>query len=420
MGKVQLQLRGRGNPAHLHVRYYLGRRIDIRTNTGILINPAHWDSRSGNYRTGASVPGVHDKRLALEKLKVFVIESHNEDYMRGEIIDSAWLKDVVSRFFKRPKHEGQARVQPHLIYFYDFMHWWVENKGPSWRTGRNQVIGPRALAHYKVLMHVWRKYDKGRMKIYQVGQQAIDSFIEHLEDDLGYSPSTVKRHSGRVRFFLARAEAMGIRVSSDYKERVFVTAGEEVLDPYLSEQEVERIFRLDLCHDEILDNIRDNVIIGAWTGLRISDLNKNLSASDVDEDYINIRTQKTKAWVTIPKHPHVRRVLDKRGGELPPRYSNKYFNEKIKVVCMLADIDQPMQGRKFDSGTRRKKSGVYKKYELISAHTLRRSFATNLHGVVPNHVIMDVGGWKTEDIMLHYVKRTRRESAEQLKSVWNT
>ena len=90
---------------------------------------------------------------------------------------------------------------------------------------------------------------------------------------------------------------------------------------------------------------------------------------------------------------------------------------------MLANIDQKIKGGitivDEETGVKRKVYDVYKKYKLVSSHICRRSFATNLFGKVPNKVIQDIGGWAKEDMFLHYIKKTKRESADQLKQYWD-
>ena len=44
----------------------------------------------------------------------------------------------------------------------------------------------------------------------------------------------------------------------------------------------------------------------------------------------------------------------------------------------------------------RKKTGIYKKHELVSSHICRRSFATNLYGKIDTLTIMKITGHKTE------------------------
>ena len=62
--------------------------------------------------------------------------------------------------------------------------------------------------------------------------------------------------------------------------------------------------------------------------------------------------------------------------------------------------------------------GVYPKYKLISSHTMRRSFASNLYGKVPTIVIMAITGHTTEKSFLTYIKKPQRDFAERLKDYY--
>jgi len=67
----------------------------------------------------------------------------------------------------------------------------------------------------------------------------------------------------------------------------------------------------------------------------------------------------------------------------------------------------------------RKETGVFRKCELVSSHTCRRSFATNLYGKLPNKVIMAITGHTTETQFLSYIKTTNEEFAEILGDLWH-
>ncbi len=69
--------------------------------------------------------------------------------------------------------------------------------------------------------------------------------------------------------------------------------------------------------------------------------------------------------------------------------------------------------------TKRKEYKVFEKHELISSHTCRRSFATNLYGKLDNLTIMGITGHKTEAEFLKYIKITPRQNADMLKAYWN-
>ena len=57
----------------------------------------------------------------------------------------------------------------------------------------------------------------------------------------------------------------------------------------------------------------------------------------------------------------------------------------------------------------------YKKYELITVHTARRSFATNAYlNDVPTISIMKITGHRTEKAFLKYIKISQEDNAIKL------
>ena len=46
---------------------------------------------------------------------------------------------------------------------------------------------------------------------------------------------------------------------------------------------------------------------------------------------------------------------------------------------------------------------MYPKYELITSHTMRRSFATNHYGKIPTPILMKLTGHSRESTLLEYV-----------------
>ena len=77
-----------------------------------------------------------------------------------------------------------------------------------------------------------------------------------------------------------------------------------------------------------------------------------------------------------------------------------------------------VEGGKIDKETNRKILGTFPKFELVTSHICRRSFASNLYGKIPNMTIMAITGHKTEVQFLKYIKITPKENAEKLKEFW--
>jgi len=165
------------------------------------------------------------------------------------------------------------------------------------------------------------------------------------------------------------------------------------------------------------------LIIGVWSGLRVSDLLR-LNKDFISDGMICITAKKTDINVIIPLHPDVLKILEKRSGNFPRKISDQKFNLYIKEICRAVEIDNITDGYKIipikinKTIIYRKQFGSYKKHELVSSHICRRSFATNHYGKIDTLTIMKITGHKTEKQFLDYIKKTPTQYAEKLKELW--
>ena len=423
MATVNLLLRSEKNPANINIRFSNGRKMDFFAPTNVLINPLFWDKDRQQIKKVIEVRNRDVLNSKLQKLKIHVIDEFNADFITGEIIDSKWLTTKVSQFFNRPAGEDKKVNIEQNIYYAAYAENWIKNRAGKWKTAKNKFLDQRAINQYESFLKIFVSFEKSRkekIKLKDVDNDLINDFITFMEEVENYEQSTVKRHVGRLRFFCNRAESDNLTLNKKFKERVFVTEKEEVMEPYLTETEIEKIFNYNFSDDDKLDHARDNFIIGLWTGLRVSDFNNKLDISNIKNGFIDIKTTKTGKWTNIPLHPMVKAILDKRFGNLPRKEHDNTFNKRIKTICRQVGINTVIHGKMFDSNTKRNKIGYFNKYLLVSSHICRRSFATNLYGLVPNEVIQNVGAWKTEEMMLHYIKKTKREHAEILRDTWKS
>ena len=124
-------------------------------------------------------------------------------------------------------------------------------------------------------------------------------------------------------------------------------------------------------------------------------------------------------------------IIQKRKGNLPRIISHAKFNTYVKELCQLVGLTELTKGTKHSekktvtdkkTGVQteiyRKETGNFPKHELISSHTCRRSFASNLYGELPNMAIMAITGHKSEKTFLNYIKITPKEHAETLRALW--
>lgn len=199
-----------------------------------------------------------------------------------------------------------------------------------------------------------------------------------------------------------------------FKNKRFKTVEEPTETIYLTEAEISRLFNLDLFSNSRLEKVRDLFIIGCYTGLRFSDLvqlrNENISR---EGNLVRIRTQKTGEVIIVPLKSYVREILKKYNGVPPQVISNQKMNDYLKELGKLAEIDESIIVTSTKGGVRQ--SETFKKWELITTHTARRSFATNAYlQNVPTISIMKITGHRTEKSFLKYIKISQEDNANKL------
>ena len=165
-----------------------------------------------------------------------------------------------------------------------------------------------------------------------------------------------------------------------------------------------------------LNNAKNKFLIGAFTALRVSDFNR-LGEVNIKENFIRIKPKKgtrKNEDVVIPIHPIVRDILD-NGFNMATKISDQNINQHIKEVCQLIGLVEMISVTRTEGNAIVERS--YKKYELVTSHTARRSGATNMYlAGIPSISIMKITGHKTEKSFLKYIKISQEENARLLSN----
>lgn len=424
MATITYKISGTKNPSEIRLRFRNGRSTDISVGIQIFIDPKYWDINNQKIRNVIAVPDRDKMNSKLVLLREHVFNAVNSDFTEGEILNRIWLEKSIAKFYNRPANELKKAAELHKVYLSDFATWWLKEKAPKFKVSADKYMDGRTIGHYTILNNLIKKYEgKDKIKFSAIDDVLLDSFSEFLTLEK-YAEKTAKRMIGRFKFFCGRAEAENVIINQAYKNRVFVKKAEtDYKEPYFDEIEITKIYNHDFSKNSTLEDVRDNLIIGLWTGLRVSDFNNKLKIDNFHDDFIEIETEKTKTFVSIPIHWMIREILEKRKGILPSKISDPKFNLHIKAIAKILKFNQEMMGgvATVDSKTKIKRKVVklYKKHELVTSHICRRSFATNNYGTVANSTLMSICGWASEEQMLDYIKKTNREHAEAMKKVWD-
>lgn len=196
-----------------------------------------------------------------------------------------------------------------------------------------------------------------------------------------------------------------------YEDNAFVKPEEAAEDIYLDSDMLNKLSLVELKGNE--EVARDWALLDCHLGLRISDL-KRISEDDFAEGIFQFVNKKTGAKVAIPVHPVARRII-KRWGGLPPAMYEQDLNNIIKKVAKKAGLKKRFLHKITKGGVVLKTWMEY--WEMISAHTFRRTFITNLLKLgVPPLKVMKMAGIKDYETLKTYDKESVEENAEDMKN----
>ena len=401
----------------------------IRCRTGLYGFSDYWSNDAQEHKIPKTInplikPEVVEVNKKLGLLKV-EIDAAADNTPNNEI-SRAWLAEIVEDLLHPTKKEKEQQDAPKTLIkaFEDFIA-----SAPTTIRHKGKPICAARLNHYKQTLNILQGMGADGVTIERADKAFYDSFVRWMFAN-GYKQNTIATRVKCIKSVI-NSLPMAERVNCEFVEPKKCAAVMEDIDNcYLDENELQALADLDLSDNPHLDRVRDQFLLLAWTGCRYSDLGKLTRKYIVNEDGDNcfkLEQQKTGAKVVIPILPPIVPILEKYDYQPPKPISNQRFNDYIKEVARMAGLDEEVavshtqqQKGEFVPGrveTRRAK------WQAVTAHSARRSFATNLYKRgFPTLAIMAITGHKTEKSFLTYIKVSEAENAmmvlRQFKSQW--
>ena len=414
------------------IKYFLNKSKGTKESRPIMIS-YHFNGQRLFYYTGKKVDEDHfdnnkklpvtggEDRLAInvhiKTIRDTIGAIENKAKAGGEPVTTEMLRNGLNETIKaRPQKQDEIIT---LKKYFDIYLAEMPTK-INLRTG--QKLSKTMPQKYTNLKDTFIEFCKSENKEYDfddIDNTFHEKFVTYLTYKKKYSVNTYGRAIKFFKTILYDAANKGIN-----KNFAFIKSMQGVTEKadsvYLSENELTKIYELNLSDSPHLDRVRDMFLVGCWTGLRFSDFSE-IKAEDVRENRIRVLTQKTKQRVTIPVNPVVKSILLKYNYVLPKAISNQRFNDYIKDVVEKAEINELYVKNLTKAGEKKKISK--KKFEFVGTHTARRSFATNmfLRGV-PATIIMGITGHATEKEFMKYIKVDEEKKADMFETYvnWNT
>lgn len=414
-------------PVNIVIRY-AGHRIVYPSLEKI--HPAQWNGKKQRAKELTRYPEHREFNARLDKMEDRIrttyrkfLNDHNEFKP-----SPATFKDLLDTTFRRTERTDAEEVnllswkatgnESDPFIYRGYLTKYIEELAVRHNDRTGQPIAKNTIRNYRSFRECLRAFitdtsnRKNRIEFLEVDLDFYYDFMKYLTEVRKLTPNAMGTHIKNLKAVIRSAEERGITANPAYKSRRFVTVQNLPPAIYLTKVEVDQLASLDLHDNERLKRVRDLFLIGCRTGLRFSDFVK-LKDEDFENGFIRVVMQKTKETVFIPIHADIKRIRGEYDTEnhLPAPISNQKFNDAIKEVCQLIS-----SLRKHISITETK-GGVevttkVHKWELVSSHTARRTYATNeyLDGV-PTQTIREVTGHKEDSDLYRYIRMTNQDHA---------
>jgi integrase len=397
------------NDYSIYLRYKFGREVDLKKSIGFKVFPDQWNTTAQKVKNRSEIINRNKINTLIQNLT-----RHFEDFedtlkSKGQKPTKSKATKHYENFFKKP--ETKNKLLNLLEYIKQFRE-------------RPDILKTRSegtIKNYKLTEKFLTRFND---EVYPIDFSNIDmdfynDFVEWSENQ-NLTKNYIGKHINTLKTYMNNATYDKINKNLEFKNPRFKVLKEEAENIYLNLEELDKIFKLNLTHLPKQDQARDLFLIGAYTGLRVSDFN-NLNENNIFTNngilFLRIKPKKdTKdKEVIIPLRPEVKAIFKKHNNKPPKTMPDQHINYKIKDVCESAGIDEAVYKEQTRSGEKVKIKKL--KFEMVKTHTARRSFCTNAYlSGMPTIDIMQISGHTSEKTFLNYIKADALQKAVKISS----
>lgn len=424
--KTKFYLRKGSEKSTIQFEFRNGKNSRFRQSTNFVINSdTDWDSTRQKMKLPSSTLNaklINSKLSEFDNLLNDLLYKENEKNIG---IDS--VREIFSKVFEvngKSKYKFKnecfnlesvdGNLSKNFITYYEwFLVFYSNNNSPY----SKKILTKGTLTTLKSALNVIKKFMayKEIKTLYfdDINRKFYNEFIDYLTNEKKYTKNYIGTLIQKLKTVMGYAYDEDKHTNLEYKKNYFSKVSEIVNHSYLNEEELMKIEKLVLI-DEELDIARDIFLIGCNTASRIGDLLNFINNPTYEYrdgiKLIKMLQIKPNKYVFIPINSAIKRILQKRQGNLPSYLHQNTINEHLKTICKRAKICEIYRYCRTEGGIKIEYSEP--KYKLICTHTARRSFCTNAYNSgMPPYDIMSISGHSNEYTLYNYIKVEKQETA---------
>jgi len=391
-------------------------------STGLKVLPKSWGSDKNKPFFQNVLPKFpHSQEINSQLLSLKQLAEKAEASFGNNSFSVYELKNQILGFLEK-KQEPKLETTNFFNFWDDYVFYTSQKINPK----TNNLITPHTLKCLRQTKSILQRFERKthyKIDFTTINMDFYKRFTMYCYEVEMFRTNTFGKHIRNIKGVINYADIKNIKTNKEFRLSDFRSPRENTTNIFLTEQEILEMMKLDLTNYPGLSKTRDFFVIGCYTGLRWEDFS-NLSRGDFSaSNKIKITPSKTKNPIIIPILPVIKPLMEKylENGtyNFPKPISNQKFNSQLKditkkIECLKAPVVY--------SSTRGGKeiSQTFMKWERVSSHTCRRSFATNMYlRGIDVFLIMKMTGHKTEKQFNQYIKIDATESADKFLEQYN-
>lgn len=444
MAKISYLVRSKkkGQPATMYLRLAGSQGLDLWTPTEVQILPEYWSNKTQSFKQRILFTEEFTEKHKIEiEGKLADMKTHVSNELLKEtnrLPSKQWLKSTVASFFGHTTSDKKPSKKETLNQYIDrFVREATSGQRLCFVGSTKRRYAPESQRNLRDFKHIFNLYqgiyDEPKQKNKRLPEETekrkykplhwpnitIDFYNEFVQFfyDRNCSGNYVGKHLKTLKTILRQAREEGYPVNDDVEKKAFKVIVEDTDAIYLTEEEVRKLYLLDLSDNKVFQVARDVFLCGVYTAQRYSDYSR-IKKNDIKvidgKKYLNIRQQKTGERCIIPIRPELDAILSRYDYTLPKTWEQK-INMNIKKVAAKAEIKEKVEITQYKGGM--KVTTTLLKSELVKTHTARRTGCTLMYlSGIPVIDIMKTSGHKTESEFLKYIRVGKQETATNLSS----
>ena len=379
---------------------YRGKRIELYT--GITVPPSQWDGKKSRVKHGCIVDGYQFNVLnkKITEQEQFIEDYFNDSEVRGTLTS---LSDLKERFNHKYKFPDEKQSDEFFFLFDKFIKEMAGEKG--WQKDMVDV--------YERLKRKVKDF-KADIKFSDLSTETMDKFKVHLSQTM-YNEA-IDKNLTYFKSFITWAKNHNYKIHEEYFTYNPKLPKMKKAVRYLTLDELDTIYNLQLDGREGLERARDIFIFQCYTALRISDVSRlkreNIIKDENGDYYIDIVTEKDDDRVHYKLAQRAVDIYLKYADNIYendlafPIISQQKYNEHLKTLGKAANL----KGEWIDYEYRLNEKIVVKTPKSdLSSHTARRTFiVTAMNEGVALDLIALITSHSDVKAMKPYIKMNRR------------